>query len=167
MSASALSISLTAVQNQVIATLAGGASLSDAAAQAGIHRNTIANWRRASPEFRAELAQALYDRALLVREQAEALASDALTTIREILTDSKAPASVRLRAALAILQLVSTPPPDPPLLGDIVHSNPVHKHAQIPTPEVGQTPGQTPSIPSQRPLVSSQAPVYPSQRSSP
>ena len=101
---------LTSQQLAVICALSNGATAADAAEQAGVHRNTIANWRRNALPFQYALAHAQYDRALLFREKAEALADLAIENIRQILTDPKSPASVRLRASLAILQTVSTPP---------------------------------------------------------
>jgi transposase-like protein len=88
--------------------LVNGATLAQAAAEAGVHRNTIANWRRDTPSFETALANAQYDRALLFREKAEALADLALDAIRSILTDPNASPSVRLRAALAILNTAAT-----------------------------------------------------------
>ena len=76
---------LRPVQDQIIAALSSGVSLTAAADAAGIHRNTISNWLRISAPFRAALAEAQYDRALFIREQAESLADIALQTIREIL----------------------------------------------------------------------------------
>ena len=61
-----------------------------------------------------------------VREQAVLLAGDALDTIKAILNDPKAPASVRPAKRLSpILQQASTAPPEPP----VVRVN-VHKSAQ-------------------------------------
>ena len=101
---------LTQTQLTVITALSGGASTLTAAAEAGIHRNTIFNWRRNCLSFQHALAHAHYDRALAVREKAEDLLDLSTQTIRNILEDPKAPASVRLRAALAILQTAITPP---------------------------------------------------------
>jgi hypothetical protein len=98
-------------QLSVICALSSGATTTDAAEQAGVHRNTISNWRRNQLPFQYALAHAQYDRAMLYREKAEALADAAIQTIQQILTDSNAPAGVRLKAALAILETVSTPPP--------------------------------------------------------
>jgi len=109
-----LSASLSPVQDQVIAAVANGASIADAAAEAKVHRNTIGNWRRSSALFRTAFSDALYDRALLIREQAEALAGTAVETIRAILLDPKVAPSVRLKAALAILHQASAPPPEAP-----------------------------------------------------
>ena len=101
---------LTPQQFTVICALSHGATAADAAQQAGVHRNTIANWRRNTLPFQYALAHAQYDRALLFREKAEALADLAIGNIRQILTDPESPAAIRLRASLAILQIVSTPP---------------------------------------------------------
>ena len=101
---------LTSQQLTIICALSNGATAADAAEQAGVHRNTIANWRRNALPFQYALAHAQYDRALLFREKAEALADLAIDNIRQILTDPQSPAAIRLRASLAILQIVSTPP---------------------------------------------------------
>ena len=59
---------LSPQQLQVIDALSDGVSSTDAAAQAGVHRNTIAHWRRNSLFFREALADAQYDRALGFRD---------------------------------------------------------------------------------------------------
>jgi hypothetical protein len=102
---------LSAPQLEVICALSSGASLSAAAEQAGIHRNTLLNWRRNSIPFQFALADAQYDRALFYREKTEALADLALQTLHDLLADPNTPPSVRLRAALAVLQTISKPPP--------------------------------------------------------
>ena len=101
---------LSPLQVSVITALSAGASTLDAAAEAGIHRNTIFGWRRNNIAFQHALAHAHYDRALAAREKAEELLDRATETIRAILEDPKAPAGVRLRTALAILQIAITPP---------------------------------------------------------
>ncbi len=137
----------------VIGALSNGATTTDAAAQAGVHRNTIAHWRRNLLPFQNALANAQYTRALLFREKIEEQADRAIETIQEVLTDPKAPASVRLRAALAVMKVACMPPepkkrteleikkvvvqetqPDPPAQ----NSPNLHKNAQSPTPEVGR-----------------------------
>jgi hypothetical protein len=128
---------LSPVQDQIIAALSSGVSLTAAADAAGIHRNTISNWLRISAPFRAALAEAQYDRALFIREQAESLADIALQTIREILTDPKASASVRLKAALAILRQASMPLPEPPQISIPDPAN-MHKNAQMHSPKTGR-----------------------------
>jgi hypothetical protein len=101
---------LSPQQLAVICALSNGATTTDAAADAGVHRNTIANWRRNTLSFQNALANAQYDRSLFFREKMEEQADLAVETIRQILSDPKVPASVRLRAALAVMQVASTPP---------------------------------------------------------
>jgi uncharacterized protein YecA (UPF0149 family) len=101
---------LSTQQLAVICALSSGATSTDAAAQAGVHRNTIAHWRRNLLPFQYALANAQYDRALFFREKMEEQADAAVQTIQQILTDPKVPASVRLRAALAVMATASTPP---------------------------------------------------------
>jgi hypothetical protein len=48
---------LTPQQLQVVDTPSNGATLTTAAAQAGVRRNSIANWRRNSNDFRQALAR--------------------------------------------------------------------------------------------------------------
>jgi len=97
-------------QLHVIDAVSNGASLTDAAAQAGIHPNTLSQWRRNSPDFREALAITRYDRALLYRDRAVELADLAFETLRHVLTDPKSSPSTRLRAALYIIDKAATPP---------------------------------------------------------
>jgi transposase-like protein len=123
-------------QQRAIAAISTGHSTTEAARQLGIHRNTIHYWRRSNQSFRDALAHAFYDRALFHREHAEALAPFAIDAIRAILENPKTAPSVRLRAALAILQTATTPPPEPPpcIDGDPDPTpEPVHKNAQTPS----------------------------------
>ena len=137
---------LTSIHEQVLALIAAGSTIAAAAAAAGVHRNTVGNWMR-SPVFRRALADAQYDKAASWREQAESLASAALDTIRATLTDASAPAAVRLKAALSILNLATTPPLPPP--GDLqapdAHPEPLHKNAQQST--TAPAPGPQPPAP--------------------
>jgi hypothetical protein len=96
---------------QVINALSEGVNSTDAAAQAGVHRNTIAHWRRNYLPFRESLAHAQYDRAIFFREKAEELVDLAFETLRDLLSDPKTSPPVRLRAALFILEKATTPPP--------------------------------------------------------
>jgi transposase-like protein len=101
---------LSAQQLTVISALSSGATLTAAAEEAGVHRNTINNWRRNVAVFRNALADAQYDRALYYREKIEELFAVALETLQDILTDAKASASTKLKAALTILQTATIPP---------------------------------------------------------
>jgi transposase-like protein len=133
----------------VINALSEGVSMTDAAAQAGVHRNTIANWRRNSLLFREALADAQYDRALLFRDKAEARVDRALETLDAVLNDPKASASVRLKAALFIIEKATTPPPPRKYVPVVVEEfraskqtvHPVHNNAQSAAP--ASAPGET------------------------
>ena len=103
-------------QQHILCLLAGGQTITEAAAAVGVHRNTVSNWRRGLPAFRQQLASVQYDQAMHWRDQLQPLAGDAVETIRGILHDTEAAPSVRLRAALAILDKVSTPAPIQPEL---------------------------------------------------
>jgi hypothetical protein len=101
---------LSTQQLAVICALSSGATSAAAAEQAGVHRNTILNWRRNCLPFQYGLANAQYDRALCFRERMEAEFDLAIQCLHQILTDPKAPPSVRLKAALAVINVASTPP---------------------------------------------------------
>jgi hypothetical protein len=101
---------LSSQQIAVICALSSGANMTTAAEQAGVHRNTIANWRRNSLPFQQGFAHAQYDRALFYREKLEDLIDLAIKSLHDILTDPKAPPSVKLKAALAIMTTACTPP---------------------------------------------------------
>jgi transposase-like protein len=98
-------------QLQVIDALSNGANLTAAAAAAGVHRNTIAYWRRNSPQFQHALARAQGDCAPTFRERAEDLADLAFNALREVVTDPKASPSVRFKTALFIIQTAMPPAP--------------------------------------------------------
>ena len=135
--------------------LASGANLTNAAAQAGVHRNTVANWRSSSPQFQQALADLESDRTLIFRERAQELAELAFDSLREVLKDPKSSPSVRLKAAIFIIQtaMPSSPakpkksltfnnaplprqpeaPAEPPLAQECKTGN-LHKNAQKPEP---------------------------------
>jgi transposase-like protein len=139
---------LSVQQIQVIDALSSGVTVAEAAAQAGVHRNTINNWRRNVLPFQHALSHAQYDRALLFREKAEALVAQAFEALASLLADPKTPAGVRLKAALFVIEKAVTPPPPkqqvlldiekihvsaaPPVTvtPDLTIVPPVHKNAQ-------------------------------------
>ena len=100
---------LSPIQEKVLASIAAGDSASAAAAAAGIHRNTVGNWVRSSSAFRLALVHAQEVQQLHWREQAETRVAAAFATIDQIMADPEAPAGVRARLALAIIQIASTP----------------------------------------------------------
>jgi transposase-like protein len=100
---------LTDAQYKVLNHLIDGISISEAARAAGVHRNTVTNWRRQIPAFAQLLDEALHERAVLFSEQTEALAFQALDVLRTILHNDDASPSVRRRAALAVLKMTPQP----------------------------------------------------------
>jgi len=95
---------LSPIQVQVVAALAEGRSVTRTAAAAGIHRTTIHNWMRSSKEFRDAVNQARDHFFECVNDQLNELSTTALDTLRQLLTSPETPPSVRLHAALAVLE---------------------------------------------------------------
>ena len=130
---------LTDTHYKVLNHLISGVSISEAARLAGVHRNTVTNWRRQIPAFAQLLNEALQERSLLFREEVESLAFKALGALRDILENEDASPSVRLRAALAVLNLSARPEPKPqtetkrPLPSELCNEpEKTHKAAQSP-----------------------------------
>ncbi len=101
--------SLTPQQHRIITLLAAGHSITEAAAQENIHRNTIGYWRRTQPNFARELEFAIREQRLYWHEQATQLAPQALAVIQDILTNSGVSPSLRFRAAQLILKMATDP----------------------------------------------------------
>jgi hypothetical protein len=104
---------LTPTQHHVLSLLAQGASINAAAAAAGIHRNTVANWRRVVPAFAREFEFAARERALFWHDQAAGLARKATEVLSAILNDETAAPSLRLRAALKVISMATEIKPNP------------------------------------------------------
>jgi len=104
-----LNSDLSPAQAQVIAALVLGKTISAAARQVGIHRTTIHHWRRNQPAFRAAVHRARREYVELLNDQLRELASGALETMHKLLDDPATPSTVRLRAALAILERPQSP----------------------------------------------------------
>jgi hypothetical protein len=77
---------------------------SDGADVAGCDSEVVAEWLRDDPEFVAGLNRAKSFRRERLRADVLSLASDAMATLRELVSGPDVPQSVRLRASLAILQ---------------------------------------------------------------
>ena len=128
---------LSPVQGKVLAAIAGGATMQAAAAAAGIHRNTIAYWRRTSLFFRDALCHAHYDKALFIREEAENHVVDAFAAIHTLLNSPDTSDSVRLNAAKYIIEKASTPPPPKPVVTysvENVSAEIMHRNTEGPAP---------------------------------
>jgi uncharacterized protein YchJ len=99
-----ISATLPPIQAQVIAALAKGQTVTAAAREAGVHAATIHHWIRTEPDFKAALEAAQSDYVAALADEMRELSALALTTLRSLLDDPTTPPSVRLRAALAVLQ---------------------------------------------------------------
>jgi hypothetical protein len=95
---------LSPVQAQVIASLAQGRTITDAALDAGLHRTTIHHWFRTEPIFKTAFEAAQREYVETLQDGMRDLAARAVETLRNLLDDPKTPPAVRLRTALAILQ---------------------------------------------------------------
>ena len=94
---------LSAVQQQVIASLARGRTVTAAAAEADIHRSTVHEWMKSNLEFRRALHQAQAEYKAQLQDYMKELSGAALETVRGLLQDPQISPAVRLRTALGIL----------------------------------------------------------------
>jgi hypothetical protein len=127
-------MSLTISQEHVLALISAGFTASAAAQHAMIHRNTISNWLQTS-EFRSALEQARAEKALFYRDEAEALAAETLGALRAMLSDPSTPASVRYKAAVAMLHHATELMPDPVVVRAQPAPEMAHKDAQSEAPQ--------------------------------
>ena len=75
-------------------------------------RATVHRWLRQDPEFQAEYGRGKAELLGAVRAQLRATAAEAVRAVRESLGPA-VPAPVRLRAALAVLEMVGADQPEP------------------------------------------------------
>ena len=102
---------LSPAQAQVIAALAQGRTITDAARHAGIHRTTIHTWFRDQPVFKSSFEEAQREYVETLHDGMRDLAARAVETLRSLLDDPNTPPAVRLRTALAVLQRPRFPKP--------------------------------------------------------
>jgi hypothetical protein len=102
---------LTPVQAQVVLALAQGITITAAAQAAGLHRATVYHWLNTQPAFETAVEQARAEYILTLRDELKSMSCLALSTLRSILEDNQTPASVRLKAALAVLHRPDFPVP--------------------------------------------------------
>jgi transposase-like protein len=95
---------LSPVQARVVAALAQGASITEAARAGGIHRSTIYNWLQSEPEFRTAVQESRAEFAQYIRAELRELTTLAVSTLRQLLVNADTPPAIRLRAATAVLQ---------------------------------------------------------------
>ena len=94
---------LSAAQTTAALTLAYGGTVSAAADAAGVHRSSIYNWFKSDPNFKQAVEEIGRDRYERLKDQMRELEALALARLRRLVEDDSVPASVQLRAALAIL----------------------------------------------------------------
>lgn len=100
---------LPPAQARVVAALALGRSITQAAAAAGVHRTTIYHWLKTSDDFRAAAEQAAHEFTSSLADRVNDLSGAALETLQAMLADPAIPPSLRLKAALAILERPTYP----------------------------------------------------------
>lgn len=94
---------LTPQQETAIASLLTGATLAKAAEAAGVDRTTLWRWLKTDAAFVAEHNRARKEQRDAAQLEVRSLASQAVSTIRELMTNPLAPSAIRLKAALAVL----------------------------------------------------------------
>jgi len=98
-----LDTNLTPIQSAAAIALGFGLQIPAVAAELKIHRSTLYNWAKNPLFFKAvETANAEFQKQF--RTQIAMLTRLALTNIEQILSDTEASPSVRLKAALAVLK---------------------------------------------------------------
>jgi AcrR family transcriptional regulator len=122
---------LTTAQCRAVAALAGGATIVNAAAAAGVSRPTVYAWFQNNAEFTAELNRARAEQREAIRTELRGLATAAVGTVRELIESPETPPAVRLRASLAVLQAVGAEPIGPTDPADIECANQARDFARL------------------------------------
>jgi hypothetical protein len=95
-------------------TLAEGGTVAEAAAAAGVHRNTAARWAAPGGRVGRELLLLRAEQAGAARARLVALSGLAVEVLRDVMTDPEASAAARVRAACAVLDRAGLGPcPEP------------------------------------------------------
>ncbi len=94
---------LSPLQASVALEIASGRSVTEAAAQAGVHRSTVYEWMHSEPAFNDAVEESRLEYIESLRNQLRSMSAKALARIEGLLDDPAAPPSVVLRAALAVL----------------------------------------------------------------
>ena len=104
---------LPAQQQQAIAALLSGATVTGAAGRAGVARQTVHRWLADDPEFIAAHNLARREMADAVAQALRVLSVRSVEVLKRALTSPKTPAAVRVRAAVEVLKMTATPPDGP------------------------------------------------------
>ncbi len=98
---------ISPVQSIAVAALVRGWSITDAAQEAGVARETVSRWVHRDPAFIAELQNTRAEIAAQTRCALEALGQQAVATLRVAMENALLPIKpTRLRAACAALKLI-------------------------------------------------------------
>ena len=81
-----------------------GTSITEAAQAAGVTRQTVSEWCNRHSAFQAELSERRTSALRDAQQQLEEAALMAVEVLSEIARDSAVPASVRVKASVAILE---------------------------------------------------------------
>jgi hypothetical protein len=94
---------LTPNQVSALAALLAGRTVRTAAKAAGVDPGTVHRWLH-EPDFQAALTAGRRELAGVALAQIQGLTETAVSVIKDLMTDKRAPASVRLRAAQIIIE---------------------------------------------------------------
>ena len=95
---------LSSQQQTALKQLLVGTSITEAAQSAGVTRQTVSEWCNHHDGFQAELASRRTSALRDAQQQLEEAALMAVEVLSGIARDSAVPASVRVRASVAILE---------------------------------------------------------------
>lgn len=93
--------------------LAAGGTVAEAAARAGVHRNTAARWAAPDGRVGRELALLRAEQRAAARARLVALSERAVDVLADVMTDPEASAAARVRAAVAVLDRAGVGPTGP------------------------------------------------------
>jgi hypothetical protein len=100
-------------QEQALAALLTGATVTAAARRAGVARQTVHRWLSDDPAFIAEYNRARREMAEAVDQALRLLSAQAVKVLKRTLTSSRTPEALKVRAAVAVLKLAAGPPEGP------------------------------------------------------
>ena len=95
---------LTARQQTALTQLLMGATITEAAQAAGVTRQTVSEWCNHHGAFQAELSERRASALKDAQQQLEEAALIAVEVLSELARDPAVPASVRVKASVAILE---------------------------------------------------------------
>jgi hypothetical protein len=103
---------LSPAQTKAMAALLSGKSVTAAAEAAGVGRETLHRWLREDPAFQAAVGSGKAELLDAARAELRAMASEAVGTLRDLMSPN-APPAIRLKAASAILEMLGADQPEP------------------------------------------------------